>query len=257
MPGPYAWTLDDVVGVVPVQIAAYVLIMRRFPASRARIAAFALSQALLLGVFETPLDTIALHYLLSAHLLQNVVTAEWAPALMVVGLPPSFAAWAGGRFALVRVLTHPFVALPLWLGTYAFWHVPAVYDLALRHPDSVLHVEHAAYFATGGLFWWPVFHGPLASGAKAAYLFAAFVLSSPIGLLLALLPSAVYDFYVDGPGLWGLSPLADQEIAGVTMASEQAVVFFAVFAFYFARFMREQEEDPELGAVPGRTTPGP
>ena len=78
-----------------------------------------------------------------------------------------------------------------------------------------------------------------------AYAFAAFVLASPIGLLLALLPRPVYAYYVDAPTrVWGLSPLADQEIAGVTMASEQAVVLFVVFLFWFRRFLAE--ERPEL-----------
>ena len=67
------------------------------------------------------------------------------------------------------------------------------------------------------------------------------MLASPIGLLLALLPRPVYDFYVDQPRrIWGLSPLADQEIAGVTMASEQAIVLFLVFMYWFRRFLREE-----------------
>ena len=84
-------------------------------------------------------------------------------------------------------------------------------------------------------------HGSHPPGAKAAYLFAAFLLASPIGLVLALVPEPIYDFYADGPGLWGLSALTDQQIAGVTMAVEQAIVFFAAFAFFFARFFAEQD----------------
>ena len=83
-------------------------------------------------------------------------------------------------------------------------------------------------------------HGRYSDGAKAAYLFAAFVLASPLGLLLALLPRPVYGFYKDAPQLWGLSDLTDQQVAGVTMAVEQAIVFFAVFAHYFMRFLRTE-----------------
>jgi cytochrome c oxidase assembly factor CtaG len=81
----------------------------------------------------------------------------------------------------------------------------------------------------------------LSSAAKAVYLFAAFVLASPLGLLLALLPRPVYDFYERAPRVWGLSPLADQQLAGLTMASEEAIVFFALFAFFFLRFLSEEE----------------
>jgi cytochrome c oxidase assembly factor CtaG len=75
---------------------------------------------------------------------------------------------------------------------------------------------------------------------RAAFLFGAFVLASPLGLLLALLPSAVYDFYEDAPRLWGLSPLSDQQLAGITMTAEQAVVFFAAFALFVRRFLHEE-----------------
>ena len=187
----------------------------------------------MLTVYVTPLHTIAVHYLLSIHFLQNVVTAEWAPGLVVFAVSPAL-----GR-ELARFI-HPLAALPLWLATYFVWHIPAVYDAALERPHSLLHLEHLTYFVAGLLMWWPVVHGRFSDGTKALYLFAAFVLASPLGLLLALLPHPVYDFYKDAPGLWGLSDLTDQQIAGVTMAVEQAVVFFAVFAYFFARFLRTE-----------------
>ena len=132
-------------------------------------------------------------------------------------------------------------ALAAWLGTYFVWHVPAVYDLALTHQHSVLHAEHATYFVAGAAVWWPVIHGAYRPAAKAAYLFAAFVLVSPLGLLLALLPDPVYGFYKARPTVWGLSHLTDQEIAGTTMAAEQAVVFFAAFTYWFMRFLKDEE----------------
>ncbi|MGZ8701517.1 MAG: cytochrome c oxidase assembly protein, partial [Gaiellaceae bacterium] len=66
------------------------------------------------------------------------------------------------------------------------------------------------------------------------------VLAAPLGLLLALLPRPIYDFYKDAPQLWGLSDITDQQIAGVTMAVEQAIVFFAVFTYFFMRFLRTE-----------------
>jgi cytochrome c oxidase assembly factor CtaG len=152
-----------------------------------------------------------------------------------------------GALAQVRIwrhLTHPAVALPLWLASYFAWHAPPLFDAALHHQSWLVHLEHASYFGTGILVWWPLVQDAprrLASGARAGYAFAAFVLASPLGLLLALLPRPAYGFYVDArPRVWGLSPLADQQIAGVTMASEQAIVLFVVFAFWFRRFLAEE-----------------
>jgi cytochrome c oxidase assembly factor CtaG len=250
---PYDWGWDaEALGLVPALSLAYVVTVRRFPASRARIAAFVAGQLLVLAVFLTPVQSIALRYLLTAHLLQNVVLAEWAPALCVAGLSPTLAARLA-RLLGGRLLTNQFVALPVWLAVYFAWHLPWAYDAALRHPHSLLHLEHVSYFAAGCLVWWPVLHDAprrLTSAAKAVYLFAAFVLASPLGLLLALLPRPVYDVYEHAPErLWGLSALADQEIAGITMATEQAVVFFAVFTFFFLRFLRDEEPVLQLTAV--------
>jgi cytochrome c oxidase assembly factor CtaG len=231
---PYAWAWDvEALLLVPALAIAYALVIQRAPAPRWRIACFAAGLALILVVSITPIQTIALNYLLSVHLLQNVVLAEWAPALCVLGLP--------ANLPVPRLLTHPFVALPLWAGTYFFWHIPAVYDAALRRPETLLHLEHVSYFVTGLLFWWPVLQDEphrLTAGARAMYLFAGFVVAAPLGLLLALIPRAVYDFYVDAPHeLWGLSPLTDQQLGGAAMALEQAAVLFAAGAWFFLRFL--------------------
>jgi putative membrane protein len=222
-----------------------VLAVRRRAIERWRIAAFATGCLLLLAIAVTPLDALSYH-LLSAHLLQNVVLAEWAPALLVLGLPPVLAARVGG-LRPIRVLTHAPLALALWLVTYYVWHLPRLYDAALEHA-ALLHLEHACYLVAGVLLWWPVFQDAphrLSNAARAIYLFAAFVLASPIGLLLALLPEPAYDWYVEGGGLWGLSPHTDQQIAGVTMSVEQAIVFFAAFAIFFFRFLAEEEADDD------------
>lgn len=239
---PWSWEPAwGELGVVAAVGIGYALALRRFPASRARIGAFGLGLATALGVLVTPVDTIALHYLLSAHLLQNVALAEWVPALLVLGTPPALAEIVGRKPA-VRLATHPLVALPVWLVTYGVWHVPAIYDAALRnHP--LLHLEHACYVLAGLLLWWPVFHDSphdLPAGRRAAYVFAAFVLASPIGFFLSFLPEPLYAFYEEAPRIWGLSALADQQIAGALMSVSEAIVFFAVFAVFLTRFFAEE-----------------
>jgi putative membrane protein len=222
---------------------AYAIGVRGELVPRWRLACFGGGLLLVLAAAATPLDSLATTSLLSAHLLQNVVFAEWAPALVVLGVPAGLAARLG-RHRFVRVLTHPAVALPLWVATYAAWHLPAAYDAALRHQSSLLHVEHASYFATGLLFWWPVLQSSphqLSAAARAAYMLAAFMLASPIGIVLSLLSSPAYDFYVAAPDMWGLSDLADQQIAGVSMSVEQALVFFCVAAYFVLRQLRAEE----------------
>ena len=241
---PYALQADvDTIFVIPALTLAYAFALRRFGAPRWRIVCFGGSMFTLALAFWTPLHHLGLHYLLTAHLLQNVILAEWAPLLAVLAISRPMAE-ALARFRVWRIAVHPAVALPAWLVNYFAWHVPAIYDAALHHQGWLVHLEHACYFGTGLLFWWPIVQDVprrLPSGARAAYAFAAFVLASPLGLLFALLPKAVYPYYVHvRPRVWGLSPLADQEIAGVTMASEQALVLFVVFLYWFRRFLAEE-----------------
>ena len=241
-PSPWSWhpAWGEVV-LVAALAGAYSIAVRRHGASLARRGVFAAGLLVALAVLVTPVATLALHYLLAAHLFQNVALAEWAPALAVLGLSPAIAASLARR-RVVRSLTHPLVALPLWLASYGVWHVPALYDAALRN-DLLLHLEHATYFLTGLALWWPVFHDAphdLATGRRAAYVFAAFLLASPLGLLLALLPTPIYSFYEEAPRLWGLSPLTDQQIAGVIMSGTEAIVFFGVFALLLLRFFADE-----------------
>jgi cytochrome c oxidase assembly factor CtaG len=233
---PYAWSWNpEALAAVPAMTALYVWAIRREPEplARWRLACWAAAMALVWAVTITPVETISLGYLLSVHLVQNVVLAEWAPLLAVLAIPPTTAR------RLPRI--PPLAALVLWVVNYGVWHLPWVYDAALRNPHTLLHLEHALYFLTGLALWWPVVHGDIGAGAKAAYVFAAFLLASPIGLMMALVPEPIYEFYEDAPRLWGLSPILDQQIAGVTMAAAEAIVFFAAFAVYLTRFLSEQD----------------
>ena len=243
---PFAWNPHpEAVGAIVLIAIAYVLAIWRYPASRRHVVLFATAILLLLATAVTPLDSLTFH-LLTAHVLQNVVLAEWAPALLVAAVPPGLAEALTARVAW-RTLTRPVVALPLWIAVYAFWHLPPAYDAALEQHETLLNLEHATYLATGVLVWWPVFRGRLSYGLRAGYLFLAFALASPIGLVMALVPDPAYDYYAGGFEPWGLSALTDQQIAGVTMAVEQAVGFFALFGWAFYRFLAEEEgAEPEI-----------
>ena len=122
---PYSWSWNpEALVAIPALTAAYVWALRRSPPPPWRVACFVAAIVLLLAVTITPIETIALGYLLSVHLIQNVVLAEWAPLLAVLGIPPALAR------AAPRV--PPVPALVLWVVNYGVWHLPWVYDAALR-----------------------------------------------------------------------------------------------------------------------------
>ena len=106
---------------------AYVLAARKDRPPLLRSALFFSGLVLAFVAVASPVATVAVHYLLSAHLLQNVVLAEWTPALLVLGLGPWVAGWVA-RTSAARTLTRPLVALPLWALNLYFWHLSALYN---------------------------------------------------------------------------------------------------------------------------------
>jgi hypothetical protein len=79
----------EAVGLVPALAVGYVLVARAERPERLRIGAAAAALVLVFAAFATELQPLALHTFLWAHLLQNVVLAEWAPGLLVLAIPPA------------------------------------------------------------------------------------------------------------------------------------------------------------------------
>ena len=243
---PYDFSWEPVfLGAPAVAAGGYAWAARRDRPSRARIAAFAGGLLLIAASLNSPLETIAIHYLLLIHLLQNVMVADWAPPLLVLGLTPAMRAALAARGGRpLALLTRPLVALPLWLAVWYGVHLPAFYDYALRHP-SLLNLEHAALIFAGLVFWWPVFsHEPqrLSTPAHLAYLGAAYAGSAFLSLALIFSGRAFYGFYEDAPRLWGLSATKDQNLGGILMNAEQMLVFFAALSYFLLRLLSEEEE---------------
>ena len=210
-----------------------------------RATLFGLGILLVAVPVNSPLETIAIHYLLVVHLLQNVMIADWAPPLLVLGLTPAMRAVVaerGGRW--FAVATRPRFALPFWLAVWYGVHLPQFYDYALRHP-WLLNLEHALLLGAGLLFWWPVFAElpqRLSSALKLVYLGAAYVGSAFLSLALIFSASAFYTFYEQAPRLLGLSPEKDQNLGGILMNGEQMIVFFAALSYFLMRLLSEEEE---------------
>jgi putative membrane protein len=246
LPDPYSFTFEPL--FIALALAAAVLYVRAARVETLpglRIAVFALGLALIAFSLNSPLETLAANYLLLVHLLQNVMIADWAPPLLILGLTPAMRAAIarrGGR--ALAAITRPRIALPVWLVGWYVIHLAAFYDAALRN-EWLLNVEHLLLVALGLVFWWPVFSDsphPVSTPVRIGYLFAGFVGSVFLGLALTFGGSAFYDAYVEAPRLWGLSPVEDQNLAGVLMTAEQAIVFLIAITYFLVRLLREEEQ---------------
>jgi cytochrome c oxidase assembly factor CtaG len=213
--------------------------------TRARATVFGLGLFLIAVPLNSPLETIAVHYLLVIHLLQNVMIADWGPPLLVLGLTPAMrdvVADRGGR--ALAALTRPLFALPFWLAVWYGVHLPAFYDWALRH-NWPLNVEHGLLLLAGLVFWWSVFAREphrVSTPVRLAYLGAAYIGSAFLSLALIFSARAFYGFYEHAPRLWGLSATKDQNLGGILMNAEQMLVFFAALSYFLLRLLSEEDE---------------
>ncbi len=211
-----------------------------------RVVAFVSGVFLIAASLNSPLETVASHYLLLMHLLQNALIADLAPLLVLLGLTPGMRT-ALGRRGLDRVRAR--WILPIWLGAWYLTHLAPFYNWALRTGWG-LNIEHAILMAVGLLFWWPIVSGRLSVPAGLAYLAVAFIGSSFLGLAYIFSSRPFYSYYEHAPRLWGLSPIRDQNLGGILMNGEQTLVFLLAIGWFVMRLLDEEHAREEVAATP-------
>jgi cytochrome c oxidase assembly factor CtaG len=229
--------------------ALYWRAARTEPPPRWRVASFAVGVVLIAASLNSPLETIAAHYLLLMHLLQNALIADVAPLLVLLGLPPGMRERLGRRGPL-RLRAR--WILPIWLAAWYLTHLAPFYEWALRTGWG-LNIEHAALIAAGVLFWWPIVDGRLTVPAGLGYLAVAFIASSFLGLAYIFSSRTFYAFYEHAPRLWGLSPVRDQNLGGILMNGEQTLVFLLAIGWFVMRLLDEEHARDEVASA--RRTP--
>ena len=218
------WAIAIAVFAIDYAVVARHLRQRGVAVDRVRCLAFAAGLLILAVALLSPIEHLALTSMLSFHLLQNVMIADWAPPLLVWGLLPAMALSIDRRPA-VRRLTQPWIAIALWLAAWYVIHLPAVYDYALAHRWA-LGIEHLVFIVTGILFWWAeIVPGRMTAERRIVYLFVALVVMMPLDVFIGLYPEPLYAFYEHTPKLGGISALTDQRIAGATAVLAETLVF--------------------------------
>lgn len=202
-----------------------------------RAALFAAAVVLGTLALISPLDYIGETYLISAHMLQHVIVGDIAPALAIVALRGPLCFFLLPAFVLsplarrerlrsaLRVLLRPKVAFALWAVTIAAWHVPGAYDYTLTH-QFVHDLQHVSFVVVGVLAWVvlvdPARRGDLRPSGRLGFAVALFAAGQILADVLIFAQRPLYGSYAEQPErLLGLSPLADQRLAGLVMMVEQ------------------------------------
>lgn len=267
---------DDVLVllVLAASTAAYASGLRRLWAHAGRgrvvhpsaVAAFTAGQAVAAAVLVGPIGRLSAS-MLWAHMVQHLALVAVAAPLLVAGAPLPTLLWAlpdGRRAAVARLWRrlNRSQAGPRWgawavaavgLHTAALWswHVPGLYDAAARHP--ALHLaQHASFVGTGLLFWWTV-----AAAARRATVglgvLAVFVVALQgiaLGALLTMSATPWYSAYAGAGHGAGLTPLEDQQVAGVIMWCPGGFAYVAAAAvLLFTWLLGEDRAHPARGSL--------
>jgi putative membrane protein len=231
--------------------------------SRGRAAAFGLGMGTLALALLSPVDVLS-GELAWVHMVQHMTLMVVAAPLLMLGRPGLAVFWAlpapwrrrlsvarrslFTRRALFAWFWHPvglwaIFALVLWL-----WHLPALYEAALRL-SWVHDMQHLAFFGAGCLFW-RVLADPLGRRwlpplLGVVYLFTTSLHATLLGLFMALAPRPWYPSYALSAPRWGLSAIADQQLAGLIMWMPACMVFAVAALWLLGGWLQPLKAEPD------------
>ncbi len=240
--------------------ALRILRSREVAVPRWQIAAWHAGIALQAIGLLSPIDRLAEDGL-SFHMLQHLLIADLAAPLLLVGMRNPVLAFLLPRSVLVplarnrplrrafRFLRQPLVALPLYTLVLYGWHISFAFEAAVRHP-AVHALQHASFVAIGMLVWWSALEpkrrrlrGEL---WKIGHILAARFLGMFLGMSFVLIRQPVYtDVYGSGERALGLSPIADQQLAGGMMVVLDILIMVSALGFFFLRAGQQYDSDEQ------------
>ncbi len=203
------------------------------------------------------LDALA-DVLFSAHMGQHEILMLVAAPLLVMGKPWLTAAWAlpeRRRASLLavskrrtvrgpfRVLTGPLTILILHAVALWIWHVPGLFEHALRN-ENVHAFQHFCFFATAALFWWTLVNGRYGRagyGAAVVFVFLTGLHSGVLGALITVAGRLWYPLHGARSAAAGVDPLRDQQLAGLLMWIPAGVLLMVLGLALLAAWLGEAE----------------
>jgi cytochrome c oxidase assembly factor CtaG/polyferredoxin len=222
------------------------------------LASFLGGLGLLYLALASPIEPFS-SLLLSVHMVQHLLLMMAAPPLLWAGAPllPLFRGlpgpirryWGAPLFRWKRLrralvwLTRPGPAWLLYIAATWFWHIPAIYELALA--SAMWHyVQHGCFLATAMLFWWPVIE-PYPGRVRwsrwllVPYLILADLQNTLLSAVLCFSERVWYPHYEAMPRLWQISAQEDQAIAGVIMWVPGSLAYLVPLVGIVVRLMNE------------------
>lgn len=226
---------------------------------RRMIASFYGGLAIILVALISPLDEVA-DALFSAHMAQHLLlilaaapllACSRAATVLFMALPPEVRT---GLSTVARLVPRARRPIAFWLaftGIFLFWHLPQAYRWA-SESETVHIVEHGSLLISAYAFWTMVFASQRRTpnfGARSLFLvITAFVTDLP-AVLMIFSPNVLYAVDPQAIAAWGLTPLEDQQLAGLMMWVPASLIFFSAAIWCFARYLSPQPYRPALASI--------
>jgi putative membrane protein len=202
------WNFDPLLLGVLGALAAWWFFKRDRIAERGFVA---LAFAIVLLLFVSPLCALG-SALFSARAVHHVVLAALlAPVLAVILLRNGRASGVAWPLATIA-----------HAATFWAWHLPSLYGAALAS-DALFWLMQATITGTAVLLWQTVMRAPVTSAVAA--LLATMVQMGALGALLTFAARPLYAPHWSSTAAWGLSPLEDQQLAGLFMSAPGSLVY--------------------------------
>ncbi|PIQ26725.1 cytochrome c oxidase assembly protein [bacterium (Candidatus Blackallbacteria) CG17_big_fil_post_rev_8_21_14_2_50_48_46] len=216
--------------------------------------------ALIYIAIASPIDSVGEQYLFSVHMFQHNLFMYPVATLLLIGIPEwmlqiVFRYWPWSETVLKK-LAHPIPACLLFNLIFGVWHVPYLYDWALK--DRMVHnLEHLTFVLSALLMWMPV-RSPLLNlrlshGFQMLYIGALTIAQIPVFAFVTFSRTVLYQTYELAPRLTTLTARGDQQLGGVLMKLTGMLVFSIAFILIFMAWYRadkDQENNPQLKTRP-------
>jgi putative copper resistance protein D len=269
----FDWRFDLVYGTVAISLALlYLLGVRRLRARGdawpvGRTAAWLAGCLTILIATSSGIGRYA-PAMFSVHMESHMMLAMLAPALLVLGgpvtlalralppagenAPPGPREWllAFVRSPVSQALTHPVVALSLFVGSFYVLYMSGLFDTALEQHWAHLAMN-AHFLLVGYLFYWPVIGvdpSPrrLPHLARLGMVFASVPFHAFFGVILMSMQTVIGEPFYRGLGLpWVTDLLADQRLAGGLAWSTGEVPLLVVLVALVIQWARTDEREAQ------------
>jgi putative membrane protein len=189
-----------------------------------------------------PVHDIAEKYLYSAHMIQHVLLMLVTPPALLLAIPPWMAdkLFQGPLLWLVRRAARPVMATLVFNSVVALSHWPLVVDWMSRWP--LFHeVAHLIMILAALVMWLPVLSPTvsvrrLSPPAQMLYLFVQSVLPTVPASFFTFATGPLVPYYAQAPRFYGISLLADQQLAGFVMKVVGGLVIWGWISVIFFRW---------------------